>query len=447
MLILEAILNAHPLLPTTLNSTLPAELEQIINRCLEKDRNLRYQHAAEIITDLRWLKRDIESHNLVAVPKAATGARNRTAFWILGAVALVIVATIAGYFTWHRPAKLTERDTIVLDDFSNTTADPVFDDALKTALSVSLNQSPFLNVFSDNKVAVTLKLMTLPPDTKLTPDVGRELCQRAGSKAYIAGSIASLGSQYVLGLKVVNCQSGDTLAQEQVAVSAKEKVLDALGRVASKVRGELGESLATVQKFDVPLEQATTSSLEALKEFSLGHKAAREKTPSAALPYHQRAIQLDPNFAMGYWAVCNDYYSLGEPGQATEYFTKAFELREYASEREKLAITGDYYQNVTGELEKSAQTYREEIESYPRDYAPHLGLGNVYLGQGQYEKSADAYRRAFVCPRITLVHTSISPTVCSPCSDSTKRGRSSSRRRRESWMITYSTVSSMHWRF
>ena len=281
--------------------------------------------------------------------------------------------------TTHR---LTEKDTVVLADFANSTGDAVFDDTLKTALSVSLRQSPFLNVLSDSKVAKTLKLMTRPASTKLTPEVARELCLRAGSKAYIAGSIGSLGSEYVLGLKAVNCQSGDTLAEEQVTAASKEKVLDALGEAASKLRSELGESLATVQKFDVPLAEATTSSLEALKAYSLGRKAKNEKGPAAALPYDQHAIELDPNFAMGYRAVGSDYFSLGEIGRASEYFTKAFQLREHASEREKLAITADYYQIVTGELDKAAQAFQEKIASYPENrqrttiwasYTPHRG--------------------------------------------------------------------------
>jgi tetratricopeptide (TPR) repeat protein len=257
-----------------------------------------------------------------------------------------------------------------------------------------LNQSPFLNVLSENKVAATLKLMSRPAGTKLTPEVARELCQRAGSKAYLAGSIASLGSQYVLGLKAVNCQSGDPLAEQQVTAASKEKVLDALGEAASKLRTELGESLATVQKLDVPLSEATTSSLEALKAYSLGGKAANEKGPAAALPYYQRAIELDPNFAVGYLAVGDRYFSFGELGRASDYYTKAFQLREHASEREKLAIAADYYQNVTGELDKAAQTFQEEIGSYPRDYQAPLDLGIVHAAQGQYENATDSYRQS-----------------------------------------------------
>ena len=256
-------------------------------------------------------------------------------------VALIVAGGL--YYRSHRTRSLTDKDTIVLADFANSTGDAVFDDTLKTALSVSLRQSPFLNVLSDSEVAETLQLMTRPADTKLTPEVARELCQRAGSKAYIAGSIGSLGSEYVLGLKAVNCQSGDTLAEEQVTAASKEKVLDALGEAASKLRGELGESLATVQKFDVPLEQATTSSLEALKAYSLGMKAHNEKGDAAALPYYQRAIELDPNFAMAYRAVGVDYSGLGQAERAANIFSKAFQLREHASEREKLEITQDRF--------------------------------------------------------------------------------------------------------
>ncbi|MGB7592513.1 MAG: tetratricopeptide repeat protein, partial [Terriglobia bacterium] len=312
-----------------------------------------------------------------------------------GAVALLAVASTTAYFYVHQRhlSALTDKDTVVLADFANSTGDAVFDDTLKTALSVALNQSPFLNVLPDNKVAATLKLMARPANTTLTPEVASEVCQRAGSKAYLAGSISNLGSQYVLGLKAVNCQSGDMLAQEQATAAAKEKVLDAVGVAAAKLRGELGESLATVQRFDVPLEQATTSSLEALKAYSLGRKAVEEKGPAAALPHHQRAIELDPNFAMGYRAVGSVYMGMGELGRASEYFTKAFALRDHASERERLIITADYYLNVTGELDKAAQAYQEMIESYPRDHAAYNGLGMVVTTQGQHERAVDAFRQ------------------------------------------------------
>jgi len=394
-----AILHTTPRPASQVNAQLPGEVEAIIKKALEKDRNLRYQHAAEIRADLQRLKRHTEtgrvaadsSGSVRAVHKSGTHSAKRT-FWKLAVSSVVLVGgLVAGalYYRSHRAKPLTDKDTIVLADFTNRTGDPVFDETLKTALSVSLNQSPFLNVLSDNKVAVTLRLMVRPQNTRLTPDVARELCQRSGSKAYIAGSIASLGSQYVLGLKVVNCQSGETLAEEQVTASAKETVLSALDDASSKLRGELGESLATVQKFDVPLQQATTSSLEALKAFSI---AANANSPAVALPEFQRAIQLDPNFAMGYFAIGTTYYNLKEGGRSTQYFVRAFELREHASEREKLAITAAYYRQVTGELDKALQTYEEWSESYPRDAVAHDGLGSVYLEKGQYEKSKDAFR-------------------------------------------------------
>jgi DNA-binding winged helix-turn-helix (wHTH) protein/tetratricopeptide (TPR) repeat protein len=354
----------------------------------------------ELGTQKQRLKRDSDSgHTTVAV--AETGLKPAAKLtgprWIAIA-AVVVVAVALGVGAWlyfaRRGQALTEKDTIVLGDFTNTTGDAIFDDTLKTALSVSLRQSPFLNVLSDSEVTKTLQEMTRPADTKLTPEVARELCQRAGSKAYLAGTIGSLGSQYVLGLKAVNCRSGDTLAEEQVTAASKEKVLDTLGQAASKLRGELGESLATVQRLDVPLAEATTPSLEALKAYSLGAKATDEKGPAAALPYDQHAIQLDPNFAMGYRSIGDDYFSLGELARASEYFTKAFQLREHASEREKLGIAAEYYHVVTGELDKAAQTYQEAIESYPRSVGVYGNLGLVYGAQGQYEKAAEVTRQA-----------------------------------------------------
>jgi tetratricopeptide (TPR) repeat protein/class 3 adenylate cyclase len=326
---------------------------------------------------------------------AAPGAKTRKGSLVMAVVAVVLAIASVGVwlFHTHKTHALAPTDTIVLADFANSTGDPIFDDTLKTALSISLRQSPFLNVLSDSEVAKTLQLMTRPTSTKLTPEVARELCQRAGSKAYLAGTIGSLGREYVLGLKAVNCRNGDTLAEEQATAASKEKVLDTLGQAATKLRGELGESLASVQKLGVPLEQATTSSLEALQAYSLGVKASNEKGPAAAMPYLQRAIELDPNFALGNLAVGNGYHNLGELERASEYYTKAFQLREHASEREKLSIAANYYLYVTGELDKAAQTYQEWIESYPRDFPAYNNLGLVYSDQGQYEKAAEITRQ------------------------------------------------------
>jgi eukaryotic-like serine/threonine-protein kinase len=329
-----------------------------------------------------------------AVVPTKSRVRRHRYLWL--AAALIVAGTaVGGYWHLRRPSsQINPEDTIVLADFANSTGDAIFDDTLKTALSVSLRQSPFLNVLSDTEVAKTLHQMARPADTKLTPEIARELCQRAGSKAYVAGSIGSLGRKYVVGLKAVNCLNGDTLAQEQATAASKEDLLDVLGGATSKLRRELGESLATVQKFDVPLEQATTSSLEALKTFSLGSKIHREKGAAAALPFSQHAIELDPNFAMGYLEVGLEYTHLSEVGRAREYFSKAFQLREHASERENLAITALYYVSVTGELDKAAQTYQEQIESYPRESRAYGNLGIVFSRQGQYEKAREVMRQA-----------------------------------------------------
>ena len=434
--IFDSILNRAPVPAVRLNPDVPPKLEDIINRALEKDRELRYQGAKEMRSELLRLKRDTETGRAIAAssrtvavvqesgsqvaqpsssasgsslalaPSPSSSAVKVAEVPIVGrklwkvlvpAAVILVAAAIAGAFylrsrqTTHR---LTDKDTIVLSDFANTTGDAVFDDTLKTAVNISLRQSPFLNVLSDSEIANTLRQMTRPVGMNLTPEVARELCQRAGSKAYLAGSIGSLGSEYVLGLKAVNCQSGDTLAQEQVTAASKEKVLDALGEAASKLRGELGESLVTVQKFDIPLEQATTSSLEALKAYSLGRKVNNEKGNVAALPYDQRAIELDSNFAVGYLEVGWDYFSLNQLGRASENFSKAFQLREHASEREKFGITANYYSNVTGELDKAVQINQEWIESYPREPDAYNSLGYVYAEKGQYEKATEITRQA-----------------------------------------------------
>jgi eukaryotic-like serine/threonine-protein kinase len=417
--ILGAILHRQSQPASGLNPQLPQQLEAIIDRALEKDRELRYQSAADMRADLQRLKRDADSHGSsgvttagrIATGSAGTGilvrpSRVKLGGYVTAAILCALLLVGVFYFRSRLTAhRLTDKDTIVLADFANSTGDAVFDDTLKTALNVSLRQSPFLNVLSDGEVAKTLQQMTRPASTKITPEVARELCQRAGSKAYLAGSIGSLGSEYVLGLKAVNCQRGDTLAEEQVTAASKEKVLDALGDAASKLRGELGESLATVQKFDVPLAEATTSSLEALKAFSLGNIAYHNKSTSVALPYHQRAIELDPNFAMGYRAVGLDYGGLGEGWRASQYFSKAFQFREHSSEREKLEISAVYYRLVTGELDKAPQTYQEEIESYPREMNGYGGLSLVYAQQGQYEKATDIIRQCLRLASNVLICT------------------------------------------
>lgn len=415
--VLEEILFHTPPPPSCTNAQYSPAFDEIVRKLLKKDRELCYQTAADVRADLKRLWHDSGSiygvtasgdqveragikqgqrrsglaHNLLTRFKHLS----KLARLDLTAAIVFILALVAGGVSWwlHRGPKLTEKDTVVLADLANSTGDAVFDDTLKTALSIVLNQSPFLNGLDDNKVATALKLMERPANTPLTTEVARELCQRAGSNAYIAGYISNLGSQYVLGRKAVNCQSGDVLAQEQVTASAKEKVLDAVGVTATKLRGEMGESLATVQKFDVPLEQATTSSLEALKAYSRGKKSLEEKGPAASLPYYQCAIELDPNFAMGYWAAGRRYASLGKLGRGSEYCAKAFELREHASEREKLTITADYDWHVTGELDKAALASQQLIESYPRDSGYYNGLGLVFSLQGEHEEALEVTRR------------------------------------------------------
>jgi len=388
--VFKAILDETPTAPTQLNASLPERLDEIIGKALEKDRDLRYQSAADLRTDLKRLKRDSESGKA----ESGTRKRSRSTLWSLAVTAVVLALAATSFVFLRSSVNLTDKDQVVLADFVNSTGDPVFDDTLKTALRIALRQSPFLNVLSDNQVAKTVKQMSRPAGLRLTPEIAREVCQRAGSKVYIGGAIGSLGSEYVVGLKAVNCQNGDTLAQEQLTAASKEKVLNTLGKAASKLREELGESLATVQRFDVPLAQATTFSLDALKAYTLGKKAMGEEGVPAALAHNQRSIELDPNFALAYAAVGNNYTSLGEGARASEYYTKAFELREHSSEREKLVIVANYYSNVTGEVDKGAQNYQQEIESYPREASGYMGLGMEYAAQGQYEKAAEVTRQA-----------------------------------------------------
>ena len=387
----EAILNRAPTPASQLNPTLPAKLDEIITKALEKNQKLRYQHAGDIRTDLQRLKRDSETGK----PAESSKKPGRLAAQAVGA-AVIAALLVAGYWLLHtrKATALTDKDTIVLADFTNTTGDSVFDDTLKQALAVSLEQSPFLNVLSAEKVSQTLRQMTRSPDGRLTRDLAREVCLRTGSKAYLTGSIAALGTQYVIGLETLNCTSGDALAREQVTAAGKEQVLSALGQASARLRTEVGESLSSVRKFDVPLEQATTNSLEALKAYSLGGKTFLEKGDVEAIPLFQRAIELDPNFALAYDSLGISIGNLNHPKLAADYIRKAFDLRERVTEHEKLRITALYYDGGTGELEKAKQAYELWIQVYPRDGVAYFLLGGVYMVLGQYEKATAEIREA-----------------------------------------------------
>jgi eukaryotic-like serine/threonine-protein kinase len=397
----HAILTENPLPPSQLNPGLPPRLDEITHKALEKDRSLRYQTAADLVGDLKQLTTTIRE-GLVPVglrrerPQEAPVPWRRLAAVATLALMIALAALGAVFYLRgsHRKVALTEKDTVVLADFTNKTGDPVFDDTLKQALTVALRQSPFLSIVSDNQVAATLRLMESPAGTTVTGEVAPEVCQRAASRAYIAGSIAALGSQYVLGLKAVGCTGGETLAEEQVTAASKEQVLNALGQEAAKLREELGESLASVQKFDTPLDQDTTSSLEALKAYSMARNIQGEQGTAAALPFFQRAIELDPNFATAYAGLGAMYSNLEQTARAREYVTKAFALRERTSERERVLITALYYGWVTGELGKAAQTYQEWIENYPRDDTPYADLSVVRWEQGDYAACLELDRQA-----------------------------------------------------
>ncbi len=399
--IFDAILNRAPVAPVRLNPDLAPKLEDIINKALEKDRDLRYQSAAEMRTDLQRLKRDTESRRVgPASSVTMTGQEalvtRKNKLWKITAplAVLVMAALIAGglYYRSHRTKPLTEQDTVVLTDFDNKTGDTVFDDALKQALAVELGQSPFFNVLSDRKVSETLRMMGRPANTRITGDVGRELCLRTGSKALLGGTISSLGSHYLIELNAVACSTGDTLAKEQGEANSKEDVLKALSRASSSLRIRLGESLPSVQKFDVPA-QATTSSLEALKNASMGERVLREKGEVAAIPFFRRAIELDPDFAGAYAFLAVAYGNLGQPSLDLEYATKAYQLRDRATEREKVNISAIYF-GARGEQEKAAQAYEMWALNYPREWAPHVNISLIYASMGQYDKALSESQEA-----------------------------------------------------
>ena len=450
--IFDAILNRAPAAPVRLNPELPAELERVINTALEKDPEMRYQSAAEMRADLKRVKRQIDSGKTAAAsgpvaaaplpPAAAAPSGSAPAMapvsgtavaapasgsaqvviaaspsastvtvaaassgsvavpgrkfptFLLAIAAALIVAVGAGVFFYSRRARaMTEKDSILLTDFTNTTGDSMFDGTLKKALAVDLEQSPYLNVVNDRKVQETLKFMGRPPETRVTTEVGREICQRSGIKAMLNGSIASLGSQYLVSLEAVNVSSGDSIARTDAEASSKEEVLAALDKAGKQMREKLGESVASIQKFDKPLQEASTSSLEALKAFTAGDQARDTGHEFDSIPLYKHAIELDPNFASAYARLGTVYMNMGEQNLRREYQQKAFELKDRASERERLYITAHYYMD-NGQVQKGIQAYELYKQTYPRDAIPPNNLANEYLRLGQFDKALENAQEA-----------------------------------------------------
>jgi serine/threonine protein kinase/tetratricopeptide (TPR) repeat protein len=430
-LIFNAILERLPTPPIRINPDLPAEMERIINKSLEKDRNLRYQHAADMRADLQRLKRDTDTGRAVAAANSGSVAlagesasspsavaqlsapvsasalasipssssvkvaaiapepwRKINIWKIAVSTAALLVAVAAGIFFYsRRPQALTEKDSILLADFVNTTGDAVFDGTLKQALAVQLEQSPYLNVLPQSRIQAALRLMGRLPDERVTSDVAREICVRDGVKAMLTGSISALGSHYVIDLNAVNAQTGDSLGRAQVESESKEQVLKSLDQAASNLRQKLGESIGSVQKFATPLEQATTSSLEALQAFTLGQAEHSKLDDDKAVPHLQRAIALDPNFAMAYATLGVVYGNLSQTHQQLENLSKAFELKDRASEGEKLYISAHYYSEATREVDKALAIYEQWKQTYPRDSVPWDNLALGYEATGHPEKS------------------------------------------------------------
>jgi len=424
--IFEAIMNRLPVPPVRLNPQLPQKLEEIISKALEKDRNLRYQVAAEMRADLKRLKREMDSgqsshssvglaagssgpiavasgsgftaavssSSAVAAPSGGSRLSNTIVravggkkWLLLAAPAILVGILLGGFFYTHRARALTEKDSILLSDFVNTTGDNVFDGTLKQALAVQLEQSPFLNIVPESRIQEALRYMGRPASERITSEVAREICLRENVKAMLTGSISSLGSHYVITLGAVNAQSGDTLASEQSEAESKEQVLKSLDKAASSLRQKLGESLSSVQQFATPLEQATTSSLEALKEYSQGEGEHLRTNDVASIPHLKHATELDPNFALAYATLGVVYSNTSKNKLAEDCLKKAFGLKDRATEREKFYISAHLYDTATGEIEKSLPIYEQWHRAYPRDSTPVDNLALQYNFVGQREKA------------------------------------------------------------
>jgi eukaryotic-like serine/threonine-protein kinase len=420
--IFDGILHKTPTAPLRFNNEVPSELERIINKALEKDRDLRYQHASDLRADLKRLRRETSGRSTVQpvaadeeefvapkkissgprkpasagkVPLAEAPAQSSKTWMIFAAVILLLLLAGGGYFLRSRTsAKLSDKDPIVIADFTNTTNDPVFDNALKGALTIQLEQSPFLNVISDERVAGTLKLMNRNGNERLSQEVAREVCLRSNSKAYLSGSIANVGSHYLIGLKAVNCQNGDAIASSQAEAENRDAVLKSLGQAGSELRQKLGESISSVQKFNKPLSQVTTSSLEALEAYSQATRVQYSSDSDAAFPYLTRAVQLDPNFARAYASIGTFYTTHNQATLGIVNYKKAFELRNLVTDRERFYIEGTYYMTVTGQIDKAEDAYKQWAQAYPNDDVPLGNLGVIYSTVGRFQDSLTETRAA-----------------------------------------------------
>lgn len=412
VVILQAMESYTPIPVSQLNPAIPAGLVHVIGKALERDREKRYQTAREISADLKRIELDQKRESRETTPRrlrqftvgAATGL-------LLAATSLFVWLALTGRFPGHRSPVLTDRDSILLADFTNSTGDPVFDATLRQALTIQLEQSPFLSLVSDARIKDTERMMGLHPDERLTIDVAREVCQRTSSVAVIDGSIANLGNQYIVGLKAVNCHTGDSFAGEEAIAEGKEHVLKALGDAAGKLRTKLGESLASVERFDTPVDQATTPSLEALLAYSLStHAFVMQADAISTVPLLQRAISIDPNFALAYANLADRYFFVGETNAAAANMRRAFELRHRLSEREKLAVECGFYAEVLGNMEKARQVAEIWVHTYPRD-GPARGRASwIDNATGRYVEATDQvlaavhFDASLGIPYFTLVH-------------------------------------------